>query len=137
MINQVTLVGRLTKNPDLRITPDGLSVTNITLAVNRHFRNHEGEIEADFIQCKLWRKSAENTAKFCRKGSLVGVTGRIQTRNYNNHEGKKVYVTEVVVETIRFLGTKRSEDTIDHFEQEAEQRIPMIQEDKAADLMKG
>nr|WP_295973126.1 single-stranded DNA-binding protein [uncultured Bacillus sp.] len=137
MINQVTLVGRLTKNPDLRITPDGLSVTNITLAVNRHFRNHEGEIEADFIQCKLWRKSAENTAKFCRKGSLVGVTGRIQTRNYNNHEGKKVYVTEVVVETIRFLGTKRSEDTIDHFEQEAEQRIPMVQEDKAADLMKG
>lgn len=118
MINQVTLVGRLTKNPDLRITPDGLSVVNITLAVNRHYRNQQGEIDADFVQCKLWRKAAENTAKFCQKGSLVGVTGKIQTRSYNNQEGRRIYVTEVVAETIQFLGTKRSEDIIHHVEPE-------------------
>ncbi|MFB9989649.1 single-stranded DNA-binding protein [Bacillus benzoevorans] len=116
MINQVTLVGRLTKNPDLRLTPDGLSVASITLAVNRQYRNQQGEIDADFVQCKLWRKAAENTAKYCQKGSLVGVTGRIQTRNYNNSEGRRIYVTEVVAETIRFLGTKRSDDIIHHVE---------------------
>lgn len=119
MINQVTLVGRLTRNPDLRITPDGFAVANITLAVNRHFRNQHGEFDADFVQCKLWRKAAENTAKYCQKGSLVGVTGRIQTRNYNNQEGRRVYVTEVVAESIRFIGTKRAEDVFHHVEQEA------------------
>ncbi len=119
MINQVTLVGRLTKNPDLRITPDGFPVANITLAVNRNFRNQNGEFDADFVQCKLWRRAAENTAKYCQKGSLVGVTGRIQTRHYNNQDGRRVYVTEVVAESIRFLGSKRSEDVFHHVEQEA------------------
>jgi single-strand DNA-binding protein len=108
MINQVTLVGRLTKDPDLRITQEGTSVTNVTVAVNRPFRNQLGEIGADFVQCTLWKRMAENTAQYCRKGSLVGITGRIQTRYYDNQEGKRVYVTEVVAETVKFLESKRS-----------------------------
>ncbi len=107
MINQVTLVGRLTKDPELRITQEGTPVTSITVAVNRHFRNQHGEIDADFVQCTLWKKIAENTAQYCRKGSLVGITGRIQTRNYDNKEGKRVYVTDVLAETIKFLDQRR------------------------------
>lgn len=106
MINQVTLVGRLTRDPELRKTSDGLPVTTVTLAVNRQFRNQHGEIEADFVQCTIWKKAAENTVQYCRKGSVVGVTGRLQTRHYDNREGKRVYVTEVVAESIRFLGAK-------------------------------
>ncbi|MEW9053387.1 MAG: single-stranded DNA-binding protein [Neobacillus sp.] len=103
MINQVTLVGRLTRDPELRVTTDGTPVSHVTLAVNRHFRNQNGEVDADFVQCTLWKKAAENTAQYCRKGALVGITGRLQTRQYDNKEGKRVYVTEVVTETIRFL----------------------------------
>jgi single-strand DNA-binding protein len=106
VINQVTLVGRLTRDPDLRYTPDGKAVSNITLAVNRHYKNASGEIEADFVHCILWGKTAENTSNYCKKGSVLGVTGRIQTRNYDNQEGKRVYVTEVVAEGVRFLSTK-------------------------------
>jgi single-strand DNA-binding protein len=106
MINQVTLVGRLTKDPDLRTTVEGTSVTQISLAVSRNFRNHNGEIETDFITCTLWRNAAENTCKYCRKGSVVGVTGRLQSRHYDNRDGNRVYVTEVVAETIRFLSSK-------------------------------
>ncbi|WP_428910073.1 single-stranded DNA-binding protein [Niallia sp. Krafla_26] len=108
MINQVTLVGRLTKDPELRITPEGTTVTNVTVAVNRQFRNQHGEIDADFVQCTLWKKVAENTAQYCRKGSLVGITGRIQTRSYDNQEGRRIYVTEVVAETVKFLDNRRS-----------------------------
>ena len=108
MINQVTLVGRMTRDPELRLTPEGTPVVNVTLAVNRHYRNHNGDIDADFVQCTLWRKQAENTANYCHKGSVVGITGRIQTRNYENQEGKRVYVTEVVAESIRFLDKKPS-----------------------------
>lgn len=106
MINQVTLVGRMTRDPELRLTPEGTPVVNVTLAVNRHYRNHNGDIDADFVQCTLWRKQAENTANYCHKGSVVGITGRIQTRNYENQEGKRVYVTEVIAESIRFLDKK-------------------------------
>jgi single-strand DNA-binding protein len=106
VINQVTLVGRLTKDPELKETTEGTPVAQVTLAVSRHFRNHNGEIEADFIQCTLWRKAAENTAQYCRKGSVVGVTGRMQTRHYDNKEGKRIYVTEVVADDIRFLSAK-------------------------------
>ncbi|MFP7298649.1 single-stranded DNA-binding protein [Neobacillus niacini] len=108
MINQVTLVGRLTRDPELRRTSEGLPVTSITLAVSRHFRNQHGEIEADFVQCTLWKKAAENTAQYCRKGSVVGITGRLQTRHYDNKEGKRVYVTEVLADSIQFLGAKPS-----------------------------
>ncbi|WP_338471007.1 single-stranded DNA-binding protein [Niallia sp. XMNu-256] len=113
MMNQVILVGRLTKVPELRITQEGTSVTSVTVAVNRQFRNQQGEINADFVQCTLWKKIAENTAQYCRKGSLVGITGRIQTRNYENKEGKRVYVTEVVAETIKFLDSRRQSEPAD------------------------
>jgi single-strand DNA-binding protein len=121
MINQVTLVGRLTRDPDLRITQEGISVTNVTVAVNRPFRNQHGEIGADFVQCTLWKRTAENTAQYCRKGSLVGITGRIQTRYYDNQEGKRVYVTEVVAETVKFLDSKRSAE-IPH--QQVDNKLP-------------
>lgn len=110
MINQVTLVGRLTKDPELRYTQEGRAVLNITLAVNRQFKNAEGEYDADFVLCTLWNKTAENTAKYCIKGSIVGVTGRIQTRHYENHDGNRVYVTEVVADTVKFMGGKRAEE---------------------------
>lgn len=109
MINQVTLVGRLTKDPELKATGDGTSVVNVTLAVNRNFRNQKGEIDTDFVQCILWRKTAENTALYCRKGSLIGITGRIQTRNYEDKDGKRQYITEVVAEQVRFLDSKKAE----------------------------
>lgn len=105
MINQVTLVGRLTRDPDIRYTSDGKAVAHITLAVSRRFRNREGEIDTDFVNCTLWRKTAENTANYCRKGSIVGVTGRIQTRHYENKEGRRVYVTEVLADSVQFMGT--------------------------------
>jgi single-strand DNA-binding protein len=109
MINQVVLVGRLTKDPELRYTADGAAVANVTLAVSRNFRNAEGVIDTDFVHCTLWRKVAENTANYCRKGSIIGVMGRIQTRNYEKQDGKRVYVTEVVAESVRFMGGKTSE----------------------------
>lgn len=103
MMNRVVLVGRLTKDPDLRITPSGVAVATFTLAVNRTFTNQQGEREADFIQCVVWRRQAENVANYLRKGSLAGVDGRIQTRNYEAQDGKRVYVTEVVAESVQFL----------------------------------
>lgn len=111
MINQVTLVGRLTRDPEVKLTADGTPVSHVILAVNRHYRNQNGEIETDFVSCTLWKKAAENTAQYCRKGSVVGITGRIQTRHYDNQEGKRVYVTEVVAETIRFLSSKPAAET--------------------------
>ncbi|MTD31209.1 single-stranded DNA-binding protein [Planomicrobium sp. YIM 101495] len=108
MINRVVLVGRLTKDPELRYTPNGVANCNFTLAVNRTFANAQGEREADFINCVTWRKQAENTANFLKKGSLAGVEGRIQTRNYENNEGKRVYVTEVVADSVQFLEPRNS-----------------------------
>lgn len=106
MINNITLVGRLTKDADLRYTSDGTATGTFTLAVNRPFKNAQGEQEADFINCVIWRKSAENFVNFTRKGSLVGITGRIQTRNYENKEGQRVYVTEVVADNFALLEKK-------------------------------
>jgi single-strand DNA-binding protein len=108
MINNVTLVGRLTKEPDLRYTPNGVPVANFTLAVNRPFSNQGGEREADFIPIVVWRKPAENAANYLKKGSLAGVTGSIQTRNYEGSDGKRVYVTEVQAESVQFLEPKSS-----------------------------
>lgn len=104
-MNRVVLVGRLTKDPDLRFTPNGVPVCTFTLAVNRPFKTN-GEQEADFINCVVWRKPAENAANFLKKGSLAGVDGRIQTRNYEGQDGKKVYVTEVQAESVQFLEPK-------------------------------
>lgn len=103
MINRVVLVGRLTKDPELRYTPNGLPVARFTIAVNRTFSNQQGEREADFISCVAWRKQAENLANFTRKGSLLGVDGRIQTGSYEGQDGKRVYTTEVVADSVQFL----------------------------------
>ncbi|ECP2270513.1 single-stranded DNA-binding protein [Listeria monocytogenes] len=108
MMNRVVLVGRLTKDPDLRYTPAGAAVATFTLAVNRPFKNGQGEQEADFIQCVVWRKPAENVANFLKKGSLAGVDGRVQTRNYEGNDGKRVYVTEIVAESVQFLEPKQN-----------------------------
>ena len=107
MINNVVLVGRLTKDCDLKYTSSGTAVATFSLAVNRQFTNQAGEREADFINCVIWRKSAENFANFTRKGSLVGITGRIQTRNYEGNDGKRVYVTEVVADNFALLESKK------------------------------
>ncbi len=110
VINNVVLVGRLTKDADLRYTSNGTAVATFSLAVNRQFTNQKGERDADFINCVIWRKSAESFANFTRKGALVGVEGRIQTRSYDNQQGQRVYVTEVVVETFSLLESKSKND---------------------------
>lgn len=107
MLNRVVLVGRLTKDPELKYTQSGVAVCSFTLAVNRPFKNAEGQNEADFINVTVWRKQAENAANYTNKGSLVGIDGRIQTRNYENQEGQRVYVTEVVADSVQFLDTKK------------------------------
>ena len=106
MINRATLTGRLTRNVDLRYTPSGVAVGNFTLAVDRNFVNRNGQRGADFIRCVIWQKSAENFANFTHKGSLVGIDGRIQTRNYTNKQGQKVYVTEVIVDNFALLESR-------------------------------
>lgn len=108
MINNVVLVGRLTRDPELRYTGSGTAVASFTLAVNRNFKNQNGQMEADFINCVLWRKPAETLAQYAHKGALIGITGRLQTRNYENQQGQRVYVTEVVCENFQLLETKRA-----------------------------
>lgn len=107
MINRVVFVGRLTKDPVLKYTPSGAAIATFTLAVNRTFTNQQGEREADFINCVVWRKTAENMVNFVRKGSLIGVEGRLQTRHYDDNDGKRVYVTEVIAESVTFLEPKK------------------------------
>lgn len=108
MINTVVLTGRLTRDVDLRYTQSGAAVGTFTLAVDRRFTNANGDREADFVNCVIWRKSAENLANFVHKGSLLGVEGRIQTRNYENKQGQRVYVTEVVVENFTLLEPRQN-----------------------------
>ena len=110
MINNVTLVGRITKDIDLRYTASGKAFGSFTLAVNRNFKNQNGEREADFINCVIWGKPAETLANYARKGSLIGVTGRIQTRNYENQQGQRVYVTEVVAENFQLLESRSTNE---------------------------
>ena len=109
-MNSINIVGRLTKDVSLKYTQNGVAVANFTVAVNRQFKNANGEREADFINVAQFRKGAELTAQYMSKGSQIGVTGRIQTRNYENNEGKRVYVTEVVAENVQFLESKKSSE---------------------------
>lgn len=111
MINNLTLVGRLTKDPDLKYTGNGTAVATFTLAVNRNFTNQSGEREADFINCVIWRKPAETLANYAKKGVLIGVTGRIQTRSYDNQQGQKVYVTEVIADNFQLLESKKADSS--------------------------
>lgn len=107
MLNRVILIGRLTRDPELRYTPAGVAVTQFTLAVDRPFTSQGGEREADFIPVVTWRQLAETCANYLRKGRLTAVEGRIQVRNYENNEGKRVYVTEVIADNVRFLESNR------------------------------
>ncbi|MBQ1812568.1 MAG: single-stranded DNA-binding protein [Bacilli bacterium] len=106
MMNKVVLIGRLTKDPELRYTASNVAAASFTLAVNRTFQNQNGVREADFINIVMWRKQAETAKKYLSKGSLIAVEGRIQTRNYDGADGKKVYVTEVVADNFEFLESK-------------------------------
>ena len=106
MINRFIGVGRLTADPQFRTTPSGVSIANFTLAINRNFTNAQGEREADFINCIVFRKQAENVDNYLSKGQLAGVDGRIQSRSYENKEGKRVFVTEVVCDSVQFLEPK-------------------------------
>lgn len=108
MINNVTVVGRLTRAVDLRYTSNGTAYASFTLATDRDFKNQNGEKETDFINCVMWRKPAENLANYTKKGSLIGIEGRIQTRNYDNQQGQKVYVTEVLAERFHFLESAKT-----------------------------
>ena len=110
MLNRVALVGRLTKELELRRTGNGKAVASFNLAVNRNFKTGDGQ-EADFLSIVAWGKVAENTAQYCGKGSLVSVDGRLQSRSYENNQGQKVFVTEVVADSVQFLDTKRSNAT--------------------------
>lgn len=107
MINRAVLTGRLTKDPELRTTQSGLSVVSFNLAVDRPYKDNNGNYGADFINCVIWRKAAENFCNFTYKGSLVGIDGRIQTRNYQDNDGKTIYVTEVLVENFALLESKK------------------------------
>lgn len=109
-MNNVTLVGRLTKDPELRTVSTGNTTCNFSVAINRQFTNAAGERETDFINCVIWGKQAENLCKYCTKGSLIGVQGRIQTRNYDGQDGRKVYVTEVAAQNVSFLGSKNNNE---------------------------
>ena len=110
MINNVVLVGRLTRDPELRFTANGTATATFNLAVNRNFTNQSGEREADFVNCVIWRKPAETLANYAKKGTLLGVVGRIQTRNYENQQGQRVYVTEVVCDNFQLLESRNANE---------------------------
>ena len=105
-MNKAILVGRLTKDPELKTTASGVSVASFTIAVNRRFKNQDGGSDADFINCVAWRQQAEFICKYFGKGNMIGTVGSIQTRNYDNKDGQKVYVTEVAVEEVHFVEGK-------------------------------
>ena len=105
MINRVVMVGRMTRDPELRRTGSGAAVTSFTLALNRNYNAADGQ-QADYISCVVWNKVAENVAQYCSKGSLVGVEGRLRSRTYDNAQGQRVYVTEVVCDSVQFLETR-------------------------------
>ena len=110
MINNVVLVGRLVRDPELRYTPSNRAVATFSLAVNRNFKGQNGEREADFINCVIWQQQAENLANWAKKGALIGITGRIQTRNYENQQGQRVFVTEVVADNFQLLESRKDRD---------------------------
>ncbi len=109
MLNQIVVVGRLVRNPELRETENGKKVSNITLAIPRSYKNLKGEYETDYIDCVLWTGIAENTTEYCKKGDLIGVKGRVQTRVFETEDEKRKHVTEVVAEKITFLSPKKEE----------------------------
>lgn len=119
MINRFIGIGRLTRDPELRRTAQGDAVTSFTLAVNRSFTNADGQQQADFINCVVWRKQAENVERYCFKGSLVGVEGRLQSRTYENNQGQTVFVTEVVCSSVQFINTNQAPLNTEAVQQQA------------------
>lgn len=117
-MNCTNLIGRMIKNPELRYTSNNQPVASFTLAVNRVFKGNEGQQNADFIPCVIWGTKAVNVDKFCSKGSLVGVTGRLQSRSYDNSNGQKVFVLELVCESIQFLETKKNDSQVTNTSQQ-------------------
>lgn len=109
MINRTIVTGRLVKNIEIRYTQNNIAVTQFTLAITRKFKNANGDYESDFINCVAYKSTAELLSKYVKKGDLLGIEGRIQTRNYENEEGKRIYITEIVVDSIDFLQSKKEE----------------------------
>ena len=130
MINRTILVGRLTKDPEVRYTSSNIAYARFTLAVNRTFAGPNGEREADFVQCITWRKQAENLARFVRKGSLVGVEGRIQTGSYDDKDGVRKYTTDVVCDSVQFLEPKNQESNDNNSYSPREPRQNNIKKDQ-------
>lgn len=110
MINSVTLVGRMAGDAELRYVNESMAVATFRLAINRNFKGQNGEREADFINCVIWRQQAENLANWAKKGALIGITGRIQTRSYENQQGQRVYVTEVVADNFQLLESRKDRE---------------------------
>lgn len=129
MINRVVLIGRLVKDPELRYTPSGVATSSFTIAVNRQFSNSQGEKEADFIQIVAWRQLAELCANYLKKGSQAGLEGRLQTRSYDNKEGKRVFVVEVVADNVQFLDGSKSEN-----KQSNQSQDPFANDSKTIDI---
>lgn len=105
-MNKVIIIGRLSRDPEMRSTASGINTTMFNVAVSRNYTGSSGTREADFINCIAWRKQAENIAKYCKKGSQVAVEGRIQTRNYDANDGSRKYITEIIADNVTFLGNK-------------------------------
>ena len=136
-MNKAILIGRLTKDPELRTTPTGRNVCQFSIAVNRTYTSASGEREADFISCVVWDKQAENLAKYQKKGNQIAVDGRIQTRNYDDNNGRKVYVTEVLVNNVSFLDAKGNGNSVNSFDnlpeppmQDVSERIETVSVEK-------
>ena len=135
MLNRVILIGRLTKDGELRYTPAGVAVFTFTLAVDRPFTNSQTkEKEADFINIVTWRQLAETCANYLRKGRLTAVEGRIQVRNYDNNEGKRVYVTEVIADNVRFLESSGGSNSTSSQQQPNKPQDPFIDDGKPIDI---
>lgn len=131
-MNKAILVGNLTKDPEMRTTPNGVSVTSFTVAVQRRYKDADGNHQADFINCVAWRSTAEFVAKYFTKGSRIGVVGTIQTRTYDDQNGNKRYVTEVVADEVEFAGSKtQNQDVQKPTEQESRTADELFAEDLA------
>jgi|SRR5699024_8756428 len=129
-MNRVVIAGRLTKDPELKYTPNGNAVANFTVAINRRYKSQDGEQEADFLNCVAWRKQAENLANYMRKGSLIGVDGRVQTRSYDNDSGQRVFVTEILAESITFLDSRGNNSEKQDISQGNQQQAPQTQQEQ-------
>lgn len=127
-MNTVNLIGRLTKDPELRYSPSGMAICKFTLAVNRDFTNQNGEREADFITCTAFKKTAENLSNYQTKGSRIGVVGRIQTGSYEGQDGKRVFTTDVMVDRIEFLDSKNQSSSLNNSHQQFNEPIEVSED---------